>query len=110
MQPTGPPGTKEVPPKSTLFCPDCGHQSRYDGDWSLVETACETRYLCPDCDRVITIRPRFDNGDSVPEPGEFWRCVWETYGENVRAWQTFWLQTIWPWGSPRGGSLGNSAE
>lgn len=48
---------RDVPPKATLFCPDCDHQSRVDGDWHVVETARNIRYLCPDCGTEITVRP-----------------------------------------------------
>lgn len=42
--------------KTTLFCPDCDHQSQVDGDWHVVETTCAVRYLCPDCETETTVR------------------------------------------------------
>ena len=27
----------DSPPKATLFCPECGHRSRYDGDYASTE-------------------------------------------------------------------------
>lgn len=47
----------DVPPKSTLFCPDCGHRSRPDGDWRTAGTADGTRFLCPDCNAEVAVRP-----------------------------------------------------
>ena len=46
--------------KGMLFCPDCEHRSRFDGDWTVVETGHDSRYLCPDCGTEITVRPTFD--------------------------------------------------
>ena len=57
----------DIPPKSTLFCPDCGHRSRPDGDWRTVRTDGETRLLCPDCGTVVTVRRgRFSREDGSP--------------------------------------------
>lgn len=55
---------RDVPPKATLFCPDCDHQSRVDGDWHVVETTRTTRYLCPDCGTEIAVRPTFASRNS----------------------------------------------
>ncbi|MFB6301813.1 MAG: hypothetical protein ABEH78_02960 [Haloferacaceae archaeon] len=59
--------TSYTPPptwsKATLFCPDCSHRSRYDGDWTVVDAGDERRYLCPDCRTEITVRPPFADGD-----------------------------------------------
>lgn len=52
-------------PASTIglfFCPECGHRSRFDGDWETVETERHTRRLCPDCGTEITTRPRTAEG------------------------------------------------
>lgn len=53
------------PAKATLFCPECSHRSRYDGDWLVTETDDGRRYRCPDCRTTVTVRPAFDAG----EPG-----------------------------------------
>jgi predicted RNA-binding Zn-ribbon protein involved in translation (DUF1610 family) len=47
----------EAPPsKGTFFCPECDYRSRFDGDWTLLESDDAIRYLCPDCDTEITRR------------------------------------------------------
>lgn len=58
------------PPKATLFCPECGHRSRYDGDWLLTETDGQRRYRCPECRATVTVRPTFGgDGRSNPHAG-----------------------------------------
>ena len=47
--------TAEPPPKSTLFCPECGHASDAAGDWTVREEAAETVLSCPDCGTEIAI-------------------------------------------------------
>lgn len=50
----------------TFFCPECGHRSRFDGDWVIVETDSQTEYLCPDCGTDIMTRPPpADESDST---------------------------------------------
>ncbi|MFB6304912.1 MAG: hypothetical protein ABEH47_07085 [Haloferacaceae archaeon] len=46
-------------PKSTLFCPECGHESAPDGDWVVSVDGRHRRYACPECDAVVEHRPRF---------------------------------------------------
>ena len=48
----------DIPPKSTLFCPNCDYRSRPDGDWRTARTGGGTRLLCPDCGTVVTVRRR----------------------------------------------------
>jgi DNA-directed RNA polymerase subunit RPC12/RpoP len=55
------------PPKATLFCPECGHRSRYDGDWLVTETDSGRRYRCPECRATVTVRPTF-GGDGSSDP------------------------------------------
>jgi predicted RNA-binding Zn-ribbon protein involved in translation (DUF1610 family) len=47
--------------KSTLYCPDCGHESTIDGDWRVDHTVVDDRdravYSCPECGAVIARRP-----------------------------------------------------
>ena len=83
-----------VPDKSTLFCPDCGHESRYDDDWVVVETEQVTSYLCPDCGREITTRSPFTADRSRHQPLELWQSAWQTWGESVRSWQEFWREMM----------------
>jgi predicted RNA-binding Zn-ribbon protein involved in translation (DUF1610 family) len=51
--------------KATLFCPECGHESRHDGDWLCVERSERVHYLCPDCDTEITVRSAPETDDSA---------------------------------------------
>lgn len=44
--------------KTTLFCPECGHESPSDGDWIVHERADRAVYDCPDCETAITTRSR----------------------------------------------------
>lgn len=79
-----PPGAPPDPPaKATLFCPECGHADRYDGDWRLVESPRTTRYHCPDCGLVVTRRP---NEECGLDPYRYLRSAWRTWEANVRFW------------------------
>jgi predicted RNA-binding Zn-ribbon protein involved in translation (DUF1610 family) len=42
--------------KSVLFCPDCGHESRVDGDWAVYSTLDGDVYRCPTCHERVTVR------------------------------------------------------
>jgi DNA-directed RNA polymerase subunit RPC12/RpoP len=79
-------------PKSMLFCPDCGHQSRYDGDWVRVETAGTLHYCCPTCGTEITARPTEPITESNQTTPDFWR-TWE---RSIQSWQEFWQQILSP--------------
>ena len=78
---------RDVPPKRTLFCPDCDHRSRSDGDWRVVESVRRTRYLCPDCGAELTVRPEFPTG-----PGNRPAAVWRPWA-GFRAWLRLWRET-----------------
>lgn len=71
LPPDAPPGT---PPKATLFCRDCGHAARYDGDWRRIESVRTTRYRCPECGVVVTRRPNERRG---LDPYRYLRSAWE---------------------------------
>lgn len=43
--------------KSTLFCPDCGHESPADGDWDYRASDRGATTHCPDCGARIADRP-----------------------------------------------------
>lgn len=50
--------TREQQPahKATLFCPDCGHESRINGDWLIQVHTASTSYECPACGTIIDTR------------------------------------------------------
>ncbi len=79
-------------PKPVLFCLDCGHQSRYDGDWIRVETAGKRHYCCPECGTEITARPTGPVRDARQTPAGFW----QTWERSIQAWQEFWQQILSP--------------
>ena len=78
---------RDVPPKPTLFCPECGHRSCSDGDWRVVESHSGTRYLCPDCETELTVRPAFPS-----RPGTRSVAVWGPW-DGFRAWLRLWRKT-----------------
>jgi len=41
--------TTDPPPKTTLFCPDCGHESGAGNDWTVREGRTDSVLTCPDC-------------------------------------------------------------
>ncbi|QPV64448.1 hypothetical protein I7X12_07500 [Halosimplex litoreum] len=54
---------REPPPKGTLFCPDCGHESPATGDWIVRSdpgsdrvSDGDTVVSCPDCETEIATR------------------------------------------------------
>ena len=86
MTPDEQPG-RDVPPKATLFCPECDHRSRVDGDWTVVRTARTVRYACPDCRTEITTRP---TGRARSPAAAFWTA----WGVGFRAWRRVWFPTM----------------
>jgi predicted RNA-binding Zn-ribbon protein involved in translation (DUF1610 family) len=80
--------------KSTLFCPDCGHRSRFDGDWTLVETGRGIRYVCPECGRGITVRSPAGAEDGGAGPFGWWQPALETWETTVRTWGEFWQELL----------------
>ena len=46
--------------KTTLFCPECGHESDADGDWLVEETPARETHTCPVCAATIEVRTRLD--------------------------------------------------
>ena len=48
---------RSPPPKATLHCPSCGHESAVDGDWTVRDEGDRDAYECPDCGSTITTRP-----------------------------------------------------
>lgn len=87
MSADGPRSTEAPPSKATLHCPTCGHQSRYDGDWRLLETVSHTQYRCPECHTAVVSRPA--TGQQRPTPP---LDLWRAWYDRVRAWQERWWQ------------------
>lgn len=81
--------TADSAPKSTLFCPECGHHSRYDGDWTRARSGQTIHYLCPDCQTEITTRPASAEPTVTPVT-EFWT----RWTDTVRTWQSAWLDSF----------------
>jgi NMD protein affecting ribosome stability and mRNA decay len=46
--------------KSVLFCPDCGHESGFHGDWIREDHASRTTHTCPVCETTVENRHRPD--------------------------------------------------
>jgi len=42
--------------KMTLYCPECGHESRINGDWIIHVLTDSLTYECPNCEAVIDSR------------------------------------------------------
>ena len=81
--------TADSAPKATLFCPECGHSSRYDGDWTRARSGRTVHYLCPDCHTEITSRPASTEptATAVTE-------LWTRWTDTVRTWQHAWLESF----------------
>jgi predicted RNA-binding Zn-ribbon protein involved in translation (DUF1610 family) len=47
---------RQQPDKVTLYCPECGHESRINGDWIIHVLTDSLTYECPDCGVVIDSR------------------------------------------------------
>ena len=52
------PGSEAGPPKATLFCPECGHESEATGDWEARERRERTVLVCPSCGSDVATRGR----------------------------------------------------
>ncbi|MFC7077253.1 hypothetical protein [Haloarcula halophila] len=51
------PSTEPQPTdKATLYCPECGYESRINGDWTIHVLADSTTYECPGCKTTIDSR------------------------------------------------------
>lgn len=84
---------RDVPPKATLFCPECDHRSHVDDDWNLVRTVRAVHYVCPDCRTEITVRPApvGASGSRTRVP-----ALWEAWGAGLRAWGRIWCRAVLP--------------
>ena len=72
----------ERPRKTTLFCPDCDHQSPADGDWTRIRGGQRVHYLCPDCRTEVTVRSARSDPPSPLSP----YGLWTTWTTSVQAW------------------------
>jgi len=83
-------GEDNYPSKSTLFCPDCGHQSPYDGDWHVVETTRKTQTRCPECRAEVNVRPAIRAKASQRGPA----ALVERWHDGVLTWQRLWWKAM----------------
>ncbi|MBX0304974.1 phage terminase large subunit family protein [Haloarcula salinisoli] len=81
--------TADSPPKATLFCPECSHSSRYDGDWTRARSGQTVHYSCPDCHTEITTRPASAEPTAAPVTEFFTRWT-----DTVQTLQSAWLKTF----------------
>lgn len=51
------PPERPPPHKATLYCPDCDHSNRINGDWIIDVQADHVEYECPACGTTIASRP-----------------------------------------------------
>ena len=79
------------PPKSTLFCPECAHQSHVEGDWMLRTRGGRLAYICPDCGTSITERPVGSDAPVLDSPNE---RVAGALGRFVVASSAVWRESI----------------
>lgn len=56
MKPSTSTTERQPPDKATLHCPECGHESRINGDWTIHVLADSLTYECPECGTVIDSR------------------------------------------------------
>jgi transcription elongation factor Elf1 len=80
------PGTDDTPPKATLFCPNCGHQGRIDGDWTVVKTDTQERLECPACETSIPVGSTAETSQSDESLAAVSLELWE---RNRRTWERF---------------------
>ncbi|GEM_PF-1992312 len=82
------------PPKTTLHCSNCGHESAADGDWVVHERFDATSYGCPDCGVEITRRRRFDRPPvvaSATTAAEAWTEAWT---QSCVGWARLWRRLL----------------
>ena len=56
MKPSTSTTERQPPDKATLYCPECGHGSRINGDWLIHVHAESLVYECPTCGAVVDTR------------------------------------------------------
>jgi hypothetical protein len=75
--------------KATLFCPECRHCSRYDGDWTRARSGRTVHYLCPDCHTEVTSRPA--SAEPTASPVTEFLTSWTA---TVQTLQHTWLKSL----------------
>lgn len=82
---------RDVPSKATIFCPDCDHRSRFDGDWAVVDTFRGTRYLCPECGTTVPAGSTLATSLDGVRPLEWVPCLlWWPCHVGIRASRRLW--------------------
>lgn len=56
MVPSNNHAERQLPHKATLYCPNCEHESRINGDWIIHVHSNHLDYECPECGYVIESR------------------------------------------------------
>lgn len=56
MKPSNSTSERQSVDKVTLYCPECGHESRINGDWIIHVLVESLSYECPDCGDIIDSR------------------------------------------------------
>jgi predicted RNA-binding Zn-ribbon protein involved in translation (DUF1610 family) len=60
MEPSTSTDERQPADKATLYCPECGHESRINGDWIIHVLEDSLTYECPECETVINSRRNQD--------------------------------------------------
>jgi hypothetical protein len=53
MTPSTSTAERQPPDEATLYCPECSHENRINGDWVIHVLDSSLRYECPNCAAVI---------------------------------------------------------
>lgn len=64
MVPSNNRAERQQPDKTTLYCPECTHESHVNGDWIIHVHTNHLDYECPECGN--TIQSRSDGPDVIP--------------------------------------------
>ena len=56
MSPSNTHAERQPSHKATLYCPDCDHASRINGDWLIRVRSDSVDYKCPECGYTIDSR------------------------------------------------------
>ena len=85
-------------PKSTLFCPNCGHSSTVDEEWQYHSTTTSVAVDCPACGTTVTERPGSIGEADEDEPQSPLRTFQQLTLAPWVTWQDT-LATCWRCGS-----------